>query len=258
MGHGMPRLRPERLGRPLQWRERMWVPKRDRPVALKLHVVEAIRRSEDFDHEDLYGKILREVVNVPRASAALEHIAPMVAKVVSGEERGLDFSAIEEAYVKVANCVTVELERVPSAQSFNRKWLNENGLEAIAIAVGFEALGITPQELDKAGGGEAKAAAQGCRNARNRRRWGPVIMETLKTFTSMEDSPWRHAANRYLVFRFLCHGRWDLYEPYMVSNKRDPGSSDMQKKFNELNQVLAFPPANSGPVPRGLHPLVPT
>ena len=166
----------------------------------------------------------------------------MVAKVVSGEERGLDFRAIEEAYVKVANCVTVELERVPSAQSFNRKWLNENGLEAIAIAVGFEALGITPQELDKAGGGEAKAAAQGCRNARNRRRWGPVIMETLKTFTSMEDSPWRHAANRYLVFRFVCHGRWDLYEPYNGQQQARPGQQRHAEEVQRTQPSLGLSP----------------
>ncbi len=273
----------------LQAHMRMRVPKKDCPNALKIHVVEAIRRSGEFDKDGLYVQILQEVLSVEGASDVLDEVRSMQMGIVSGTEsdlldevrsmqmgivsgtksdlldevrsmqmgivsgteRDIAVKKLKDLEDKIWSCFKSVSACKSSADLFNVKYLNGQGLEALATVVAFEALGLDPREFDLAVGRTAKDAAYGNRDLRLRRKWGPIIQSVLKKrCVSFEELSYKHGANKYLVYRYLCWGRWTVYEKQMARDWKLSGSWDMQKKFREFDRALGFPRSKSGPVPR--------
>ena len=256
MGHGLPVSRSVHRERSLQERSRKWVPQWNFADALKLHLIEAVRSSDKFDTEDLYGQVCNEVLSAEGVPEVLDHVHPMVNGLLSVQETAQDFVEIGEALAQIQGCFFHGPggNSIAGAEIFNHRYLNGHGRVALATSVGFDVMGVEPSKFCAAVGREAKAAAHGSRNPRMHRRWGKTIMDILKTYRSFEEPAWRHAARLYLICRHVCERRWTLYEYYMDSTNREPGSSDIQDMFRDFDRALCLPKVKSGPVPNGLYP----
>ena len=237
------------MERVLQARTRMRTSKILYPAALQVHVVEAIRDSDAIDKDDLYGKVLREVREVEGAQAVVGEVASIVKGIATGTSRGIDIKLVEATRAKVRRLFVEAAVCIPSAEVFNSRFLNGNGLGALAAAITFDLLDLDPGEFDASVGGVVKEAAYGPRQTRRQRRWGPKFQRLLKTYESVEEDAIRHAASCYLVYRYRCEGRWRDYEVRMELAGQPSGGSQMREWFRDFDEAFGFPPPRRGRPP---------
>ena len=170
-------------------------------------------------------------------------VRSMVNGIMTGAERDIGNVTLDNAW---ANIVHIFMERqvdVPGARIFNRRFLNDNGLDALATAIGFDVLELNPGEFDSSVGGAIKDVFYGRRKKQLEKRLGPKLRRMQKKRNRMmpiTEKAMRGAADLYVVYRHLCGGRMEIYSRRMELAGESARVETMGDWFRKFDDALDF------------------
>ena len=121
---------------------------------------------------------------------------------------------------------------------------------ALLPALTLEALQLDPVAVDAFRGGEAVTAAYGKRKTRRQKTLGKDLQQTLKQFPALDVPAVEEAADCYVEYRFLHHGKFPNY----LRRKEQEGTARhagyYREWFKKYDEALGYPPTPPGRPPK--------
>ena len=241
--HGRPAI-----SRKFQTFDRMRVPIEARPFALQLHVVQAVRRNRELNGEVPFRNALEDLKR-GQHSQMLDEVGTLIRRIVAKELEGEEVGAATEL-VERLGALDDGNDVNPHIEAFNRDFLNDNGLDALLWMLVVEATDLDLVAIDEYRGGKDLQAAYGSRRTRALRGRGKELQVHLKTFASFDETAMTNAADQWVVYRHLDHGRFPDYMRRAELNGLPSSERNLRRWFNDFDRALGYSPPPRGRPPK--------
>ena len=202
-------------------------------------VVDAMRRGVEADYDDLRLKAF----GADSFLSLFGGLEPLVKAFVQEREGVAGVEALEEQMTGVARAFWWRPIQVPAARSFNKRFLNGDGLEALSVVLVFDLLDLIPEEFNRSVGGEMQDVRYRKRPKRLQKRLGPGVRSLLDEryrMVAITPKTVRCAADRYVVYHFLSRRTMEKYKINMELDGKDARVSSMRVWFREFDDALGI------------------
>ena len=242
MGHSA--KTPDLLERSLQAFNFMRVPRGFLPHVRRAHVVEALRRNPELTR-GLYRTALEEVMSNSHVMAATNHVAWALKRNQAGKVSGWSDRGVAGVKRQVWQLFHRD-DEFPAAEMFNETCLNGKGEDILMLSLIFDAMNMNPASVDSKLGHAIKHGAYAPRETRPHGRLGRWIQFLIKEHVAVDEDRMQEAADRYIVFRFICDGNLQSYMEYadVKSNSRE--EKYYRTHFNAFDRAIGFPKPKLG------------
>ena len=241
--HGRPEI-PRRF----QVFDRMRVPTELRPFALRVHAVQAVRCNQEIKGESCFRAALADL-DRGQNFQIFDEVATLMKQIVAKELEGKELAAATGLLAKLGTLDDGD-EAYPHIEAFNRAFLNDNGLDALLWMLVVQATDLDLVAIDEYRGGKDLQAAYGSRRTRALRRRGKELQARLKTFASFDETAITNAADQWVVYRHLDHGRFPDYTRRAELNGLPSSERNLRRWFNDFDRALGLFPSSARTTPQ--------
>lgn len=228
--------------------DRMRVPIEARPFALQLHVVRAVRRNRELNAEASFRRALEDLKRGQHSQVLVE-VGTLIRQAVAKELEGREVAAATRVLARLGSLDDGD-GVCPQIEAFNRDFLNGNGIDALLWMLVIEAADLDLVAIDEYRGGADLQAAYGPRRTRADKRRGVQLQARLKALTSFDETAMTNAADQYVVYRHLDHGRFPDYMRRAELAGLPFSERSLRKWFKDFDKALGHSPPPRGRPPK--------
>ena len=212
-------------------------------------VVDDLRRGIEVNCHDLAQQAPGEG-NYLSLFGELEPLLKAIVREQMGESGPV---ALEEHMAGIQRVFLRRTIDMPAAHLFNERFLNGEGIEALAISLGFQLMSLDPEEFSRGVGGEMQDVLYGSRPRQIQKRLGPYFKSLLdRRYEMVPITPKavRRAAKRYAVYQYPSKRNMKKYKTNMQLCGKKPRVSSMCEWFREFDDALGIERRGPGRPPK--------